>query len=169
MGGMNCSAVIPGSYDPITLGHIDLIKRAVDKFDKLYLVVARSFEKSYLLTTEDRLNLIRLSLEESGLSFDNIVIDSFDGLTIDYCIKHDVQIIIRGIRGEEDLKKEGIMARTNFILGEDNNIDTFILLSNSRYTSSSIVKELLKVGIDQKRLEQFVTKKVAIQLKKRFK
>ncbi len=162
------TVVIPGNYDPITLGHIELVTRAISKFDVVHCVVPEKSSKSVLFNVQERLDLIKLSLKDSGLLSDKIVINSFDGLTVDYCIKHDVSIIIRGIRGDKDLALEDVMSYTNSKLDDSHSIDTFVLLSKSRFTSSSMVKELAGLGVDKKRLEQFVTKSVADRLVEKF-
>ncbi len=160
--------VLPGSYDPVTLGHIELIKRAVSKFANIHCVVANSSDKSYTFDANERIELIKLSLKDTDILSDRIKVCSFDGLTVDYCVKNNISTIIRGIRGEKDLVWEGVMSYANNLLSCDHNIDTFILLSNSQFTSSSMVKELASLGVKPDRLEKFVTKSVALKLAEKF-
>lgn len=160
--------VLPGSYDPVTLGHIELIQRANSKFSNIHCVVANSSNKTYTFNTSDRVELLKLSLKDVDLLNDRIKVCSFDGLIVDYCIEHNISIIIRGIRGEKDLASEGVMSYTNNLVSSEHDIETFILLSKSQFTSSSMVKELAGLGVKPDRLTKFVTKSVALKLVEKF-
>lgn len=134
-------AVCPGSFDPITNGHIDIIKRGSNIFDKIYVCVLHNSEKtSNLFTTEERLHLIK----ESTQNISNIIVDSFNGLLIDYARSVNAQAILRGLRAVSDFEYEMRITSMNRKLDRD--IDTFFIMTDNSYSflSSSIVKEVAK-------------------------
>jgi len=133
-------AICPGSFDPITNGHIDIIKRAAAIFDKVYVCVLNNSAKKSLFTKEEKLNLIR----ESTKDIPNVIPDSYSGLLVDYAEKVKAQAIIRGLRAVSDFEYEMRITAMNRKLNEK--IETFFIMTNNEYSflSSSIVKEVAK-------------------------
>ncbi|WP_033829326.1 pantetheine-phosphate adenylyltransferase [Bacillus andreraoultii] len=156
-------AVCPGSFDPITNGHIDIIKRGSNIFDKIYVCVLHNSEKtSNLFTTEERLRLI----QESTINIPNIIVDSFNGLLIDYARSVNAQAILRGLRAVSDFEYEMRITSMNRKLDRD--IDTFFIMTDNSYSflSSSIVKEVAKYHGD---VSDLVPSVVNDALKQKFK
>lgn len=141
---MSKIAVFPGSFDPITLGHIDIIERALPLFDKLIIAIGQNSQKQGFFTLEQRINW----LQEIFAHTAKIEIHSYTGLTVDFCATHKAQYILRGLRSEMDYAYEYVIAQTNRDIAPE--IETIFLLSNPRYghISSTIVKEVLKHGGD---------------------
>ena len=142
---METKVVYPGSFDPITQGHIDIIKRAVNIFDHVIVAVFRNPSKDPLFSMEERVEL----LEESLADFDeNIEIDSFSGLTMEYVKSKGASAIIRGLRAVSDFEGEFQMASMNKQL--DGDIETIFFMTDSKYAflSSSVVKEVAQFGGD---------------------
>ncbi|MEJ8553722.1 pantetheine-phosphate adenylyltransferase [Tepidibacter sp. Z1-5] len=133
-------AVYPGSFDPITKGHLDIIKRASKLFDKLIVGVLYNSSKNSLFTFEERVELIKEAIKD----IDNVEVDSFTGLLIDYCNDKKVNAIIRGLRAVSDFEYELQMAQMNRQLNQD--IETVILTTSTKYSfiSSSLMKEVAK-------------------------
>ncbi|MFH1213744.1 MAG: pantetheine-phosphate adenylyltransferase [Candidatus Neomarinimicrobiota bacterium] len=137
-------AIYPGSFDPVTNGHLDVLKRAASLFDLVYIAVARNLQKVPLFTAEERVVLIRDCTKE----IPNIKMDSFDGMVVDYARKVGADVIIRGLRALSDFDYEFQMALMNRHLNEK--IDTVFLVPHEDYTylSSSMVRELARFGGD---------------------
>ncbi|MFA8437607.1 pantetheine-phosphate adenylyltransferase [Pueribacillus sp. YX66] len=137
---METIAVCSGSFDPVTLGHIDIIKRGSAVFDKVIVGVLNNINKQPLFTVEERLEM----LKESTKDLNNVTIDSFDGLLIDYMKKVNANVILRGLRAVSDFEYEMQIASMNRKL--DDSIETFFIMTNNEYSflSSSIVKEVAK-------------------------
>ena len=135
-------AIYPGSFDPITLGHIDIIERGCRLFERLVVAVLRNPNKTPMFTVQERLNQIRLST--SHLS--NMEVDSFDGLTVNYARIRQAHVLIRGLRAISDFEAELQMAHTNKTLSCE--IETVFLATSNEYSflSSSLVKEIAKFG-----------------------
>lgn len=135
-------AIYPGSFDPITLGHIDIIERGCRLFERLVVAVLRNPNKTPMFTVQERLNQIRLST--SHLS--NMEVDSFDGLTVSYARIRQAHVLIRGLRAISDFEAELQMAHTNKTLSSE--IETVFLATSNEYSflSSSLVKEIAKFG-----------------------
>lgn len=135
-------AIYPGSFDPITLGHIDIIERSCRLFERLVVAVLRNPNKTPMFTVQERLNQIRLST--SHLS--NMEVDSFDGLTVSYARIRQAHVLIRGLRAISDFEAELQMAHTNKTLSCE--IETVFLATSNEYSflSSSLVKEIAKFG-----------------------
>ncbi|MDX8359975.1 MULTISPECIES: pantetheine-phosphate adenylyltransferase [Bacillaceae] len=152
-------AVCPGSFDPITYGHLDIIKRGRKVFDKIYVVVLNNSSKQPLFTVEERLELI----EEVTKDFDNVYVDSFQGLLVDYARSKNAQAILRGLRAVSDFEYEMQITSMNRVLEE--NIETFFMMTNNQYSflSSSIVKEVAKYNGDVSELVPDVVEKVLRQ------
>ncbi|MED1673360.1 pantetheine-phosphate adenylyltransferase [Pallidibacillus thermolactis] len=134
-------AVCPGSFDPITNGHLDIIKRGAKIFDKVYVTVLHNSEKSRtLFELKERLHFIR----ESTKDIPNVVVDSFNGLLVEYAKSVNAKVILRGLRAISDFEYEMRNAAMNRKLNPD--IDTFFIMTNKQYSflSSSIVKEVAK-------------------------
>ncbi|WP_417429876.1 pantetheine-phosphate adenylyltransferase [Halpernia sp.] len=135
------TAVFPGSFDPITLGHFDIVERAVPLFDKIIIAIGQNSQKKYMFTLEQRINFIK----ETFKDFPNVEVDSFEGLTIDYCRSKNVNFILRGLRNPADFEFEKAIAQTNRTLTHDNKIETIFLLTSAgkSFISSSIVREII--------------------------
>ncbi|MFC5401886.1 pantetheine-phosphate adenylyltransferase [Cohnella soli] len=133
-------AVYPGSFDPVTLGHLDIIRRAAKQFDRVVVAVLNNTLKSPLFSVEERKTL----LAEVTRDFPNVEIDSFRDLLVRYMRSKQAQVIVRGIRSVTDFEYELQMASTNRQLDED--IETVFMMTNPKYSylSSSIVKEIAK-------------------------
>ena len=137
-------AIYPGSFDPITKGHLDILKNASEIFDKVIIAVARNGEKKGFLTVDERVKLIRESVKD----FDNVEVDSFEGLTIEYAKKQGAEVLIRGLRAVSDFEYEMQLSQTNSALCAD--IKTVFLTTKPKYNfiSSSTIKEILNNGGD---------------------
>ena len=137
-------AVYPGSFDPITNGHLDVLTRASQIFDKVIILVAINDAKSSRFSVEDRVDMIK----ESVTKFNNVEVDSFNGLTVDYAKKHGAKFLIRGLRAVTDFEYEFQLASANDFA--DSDIDTVFLMSKIEKTfiNSSMIIELYKKGKD---------------------
>ncbi|MEM9006203.1 MAG: pantetheine-phosphate adenylyltransferase [Cyanobacteria bacterium P01_F01_bin.86] len=135
-------AIYPGSFDPITLGHLDIITRASRLFAKVIVVVSTNPNKRPLFTAEQRMEQIRQSVDH----LDNVEIDYFDGLTVTYAKMKSAQVLLRGLRVLSDFEKELQMAHTNKTLASD--LETLFLATSTEYgfLSSSLVKEIAQFG-----------------------
>jgi len=130
--------IYPGTFDPVTNGHIDVIERAMDLFDEVVVTVARNPVKSQMFSLEDRLFMLRESLSQ----FENVHVDSFNGLIVDHAKEVEAIGIIRGLRAVSDFEYEFQMALMNRKL--DNNLRTIFLMPNEKYTylNSTIIRNL---------------------------
>jgi len=155
-------AVCPGSFDPITLGHLDIIKRGARVFDEVIVVVLNNSAKNSLFTLEERTTLI----SEATQSIENVSVDSFSGLLMDYAKSINASAILRGLRAVSDFEYEMQITAMNKKLVDE--IDTFFVMTNNQYSflSSSIVKEVAKYGGNVKDL---VPECVNIALENKFK
>jgi len=137
-------AIYPGSFDPITKGHLDILKNASEIFDKVIIAVAHNGQKKGFLTVEERVKLI----QDSITGFDNVEVDSFEGLTIEYAKKQGAEVLIRGLRAVSDFEYEMQLSQTNSALCPD--IKTVFLTTKPKYNfiSSSTIKEILNNGGD---------------------
>lgn len=153
-------AIYPGSFDPVTKGHLDILKNASEIFDKVIIAVAHNGEKKGFLPVEKRVELIKQSI--SGL--ENVEVDAFEGLTIDYAKKHNAEILIRGLRAVSDFEYEMQLSQTNSALCES--VKTVFLTTKPEYNfiSSSTIKEILANNGD---ISKFVTEPVFNYLTKR--
>lgn len=136
------TAVYPGSFDPITNGHIDLIERALCIFDRLIVAVAQHREKSTLFTMEERVEMVK----EVTKQYDRVTVDQITGLTVDYVRRQGALVIVRGLRAISDFEFELQMALMNRKL--DENIETVFLMPSIQYSHirSSLIKEVASVG-----------------------
>lgn len=133
-------AVFPGSFDPITLGHADIIRRALPLFDKIIVAVGENANKKYMFSREQRINWIRESFADQP----NVETDTYSGLTVDYCRKVNASFILRGLRNPADFEFEKAVAQTNRKLMPD--LETIFLLTSSGLSSisSSIVRDVIR-------------------------
>ncbi len=141
---MKRMAVYPGSFDPVTFGHIDLIDRTVGLFDELIIAVARNISKTGFFTVPERVEMIT----ELTAKYDNVSVDAFDGLLVDYIRGKRACCVVRGLRAFSDFEFEFQMALTNRKLNDD--YETIFLMTHENYSfiSSSLVKELIEFGGD---------------------
>jgi len=135
-------AIYPGSFDPITLGHLDLIQRSSRLFEQVIVAVLRNPNKIPLFTVEQRLEQIRIATKH----LPNVGVDSFDGLTVEYAQMQQAQILLRGLRAVSDFEIELQMAHTNKTLSTQ--IETVFLATSNEYSflSSSVVREIARFG-----------------------
>lgn len=155
-------AIYPGSFDPITLGHLDIINRIHTRFSELVIVVANNSDKAYMFSLEEREQMIRENL--AGLS--GVKIDKWDGLIVDYARKVNAQVIVRGLRAISDFEYEFAMANMNRQLNSE--IETMIVFTRPEYSyvASRMVKEVAQHGGD---LSNLVPKSVAQALTRKAK
>ncbi len=137
-------AIYPGSFDPVTKGHLDILKNAAGIFDKVIIAVAHNGEKKGFLTVEERVKLIKASIE----NLDNVEVDAFDGLTIEYAKRIGAQVLIRGLRAVSDFEYEMQLSQTNSALCDE--VKTVFLTTKPKYNfiSSSTIKEIIANGGD---------------------
>ncbi|KAF1086743.1 Phosphopantetheine adenylyltransferase [Sporotomaculum syntrophicum] len=135
-------AIYPGSFDPVTYGHLDIIERTAIMFDRLIVAVSSNICKNPLFTTEERMDMIR----EVTRPYYNVVVDHFHGLTVEYAKQKNAQVIIRGLRALSDFETEFMMALTNKSL--QSSVETVFLMTRAEYSyiSSSAVKEVITFG-----------------------
>ena len=153
------TAIYPGSFDPITKGHLDVLERASKMFDRVIIAVLKNSSKKSFLPVEYRVKLIKESTKE----LTNVEVDSFEGLTIEYAQSKGAHFLIRGLRAVSDFEYELQLCQTNSAIAPD--IDTVFLTTKPKYNfiSSSIVKELSYFGTD---VSKFVPKSVVEYLQK---
>jgi pantetheine-phosphate adenylyltransferase len=153
-------AVYPGSFDPVTNGHIDLIERASKIFDKVIVAVAHSKPKNVLFSVAERIDM----LKDAVKGMDNVVVEDFDGLVVEYVKKTGANVMVRGLRMLSDFEYEFQMALTNRKLAGD--IETIFMMPHEDYSyiSSRLIKEAASFGAD---LGNFIPKKVAGALKQK--
>lgn len=139
---MNNKAVYPGSFDPLTNGHLDIIERASKLYSQVTVAVLVNTTKQGLFTLQERVEII----QEEVQHLPNVKVDSFVGLLMDYCEDNDIHVIIRGLRAISDYEYEMQIAQMNRTLNED--VETVFLMTNTKYSfiSSSIVKEVTRFG-----------------------
>ena len=160
---MNKVVIYPGTFDPITYGHIDVIKKALKLFDKIVVGVSNVSNKDYLFSSEERIDIVNKALfKDLKLSKKKIVVVSFNSLTTDLCKKFKSNIILRGLRAVSDFEYEFQLAGMNRKL--NNNIETIFLMSDveNQIISSKFVKEIVKLGGD---IKKFTTKSTIKSLK----
>ena len=163
---MNKVAIYPGTFDPITYGHIDVIKKALKLFDKIIVGVSDVSNKNYLFNSEERINIVNKALfNDLKLSKKKISVVSFSSLTTDLCKKYKSNIILRGLRAVSDFEYEFQLAGMNRKL--NNNIETIFLMSDveNQIISSRFVKEIVKLKGD---IKKFTTKSTIKSLKEKY-
>lgn len=133
-------AIFPGSFDPITLGHYDIVERAVPLFDKIIVAIGQNAQKNYMFPLEQRKKWIEASLSK----FSNVEVDIYEGLTVDYCAAKNAKFILRGLRNPADFEFEKAIAHTNRAIAEKEIETVFLLTSSGKsYISSSIVRDVI--------------------------
>jgi len=137
------NAIFPGSFDPLTYGHIDIISRSLQIFDNLTVAVLLNSRKDCLFSVEERLSLIRDEFRGYG---DRVSVESFSGLLVDFARERDARVIVRGLRAITDYDFEAQMALMNRALADD--IETFFLMTRAKYSyvSSSMAREVVSLG-----------------------
>jgi len=135
-------AIYPGTFDPVTNGHLDILERALKLFDKVVITVARNTTKSPFFTEEERLSLLRQVTKR----YKNVEVDSFQGLLVDYVRRKKATAVVRGLRAMTDFEYELQMALMNRKL--DEKMETIFLMPNEKYTylSSNVVREIARLG-----------------------
>ncbi|MFT6368938.1 MAG: pantetheine-phosphate adenylyltransferase [Maribacter sp.] len=136
-------AIFPGSFDPLTLGHYDIIMRGITVFDELIIAIGKNADKKYMFSLEERMRFISQAFKDQK----QIKVLTYEGLTVDFCKKVDAEYILRGLRNPGDFEFEKAIAHTNRKLSE---IETVFLLTSSgkSYISSSIVRDVIRNGGD---------------------
>ena len=154
-------AVFPGSFDPITNGHLDVIERGIKLFDELVVAVGRSPVKNSLFTPDERVEMIK----ELTVDMPRVSVESFDGLTVEYAAKKDADVILRGLRSLTDVHYEFKLAMTNRAVA---GIETVFVMTSEQYgfTSSTLIREVASLGGN---LSNLVPKTVYERLQKRIK
>ena len=157
---MTVSAMYPGTFDPITLGHVDLVRRACRLFDRVVVAVAANPSKEPMFSLDERVALARDAL--AGV--DNVGVTGYDGLTVDFALDNDLAVIVRGLRAISDFEYEFQLANMNRHLTDD--VETAFLTPTEKYTyiSSSLVREVAKLGGD---ITEFVPDNVKTALMER--
>ena len=153
---MNKIAIYPGTFDPITYGHIDVIKKSLKLFDKIIVGVSNVSNKNYLFSSEERMEIVNKALfKDLKLNKKKILVVSFSSLTTDLCKKHKANVILRGLRAVSDFEYEFQLAGMNRKL--NNKIETIFLMSDveNQIISSKFVKEIVKLNGD---IRKFTTK-----------
>lgn len=153
-------AVIPGSFDPVTNGHLDIIKRTSALFDVVYVSILSNSEKSPLFSAEERVDLIKRVTKD----LPNVKVEAFTGLLVNYAREKNAKFIVKGLRAVTDFEYEFQMSLTNKQLAPD--IETFFITTNSKYSylSSSIVKEVAKYDGD---LSEMLPKEIIIDVQRK--
>jgi len=155
------TAVYPGTFDPITNGHLDIIDRATQLFDKVIVAAAYNIDKTPLFSKEERQDMIKKAIKK----YKNVSVDEFDGLLTRYAVKKNASVIIRGLRAISDFEYEFQMSLTNRKLAPK--VTTIFLMPNEKYSylNSSLVRELAKLKGD---IKNFVPPYVAKKLQEKF-
>ena len=159
-------AIYPGTFDPITFGHIDVIKKSLKLFDKTIVGVSEESNKNYLFTTKERIDIVNKALfKDLKFSKKKIIVVPFDSLTTDLCKKYKSNIILRGLRAVSDFEYEFQLAGMNRKLNQ--NIETIFLMSDveNQIISSRFVKEIVKLKGD---IKKFTTKSTIKSLKEKY-
>jgi pantetheine-phosphate adenylyltransferase len=156
------TAIYPGTFDPVTSGHLDILNRACHIFDRVIVGVAYNLQKKPLFTAEERMELIAANLQEKG----KIEVMSFDGLVVDFARQQGASVLIRGLRAVSDFEFEFQMTQMNRDL--DGEVETIFLMPSARYffTSSTLMKQVSLY--DPERISKFVPLNVASALKRKF-
>ena len=163
---MSKTAIYPGTFDPITFGHIDVIKKALKLFDKIVVAVSDGENKDYLFDAEERLEIVRNALfKDLKMNKKKIILISFKSLTTTLCKKYKSSIILRGLRAVSDFEYEFQLAGMNRKL--NNNVETLFLMSDveNQIISSKFVKEIIKLNGD---IKKFTTKSTIKALKEKY-
>ena len=141
------TAVYPGTFDPLTMGHLDLIRRSTRQFDRVIVAVAGvSMKATSMFDIGERMQMVRECIDEEGI--ENVTIDCLDRMLVDYCRKHDVRVVVRGLRVYSDFEYEFQMALTNRKLAPE--IETLFMMPNENYSyvTASMIREITRYGGD---------------------
>lgn len=159
---MTTAAIYPGSFDPITKGHTSILQSGLVSFDRIVVAVLNNERKQPLFTVEERIDMIRESVNEMGLDETRVEVDTFDGLLVEYARKKGVRTVLRGLRAVADFEYELQMANMNRHLNPD--IETVFIMANDAYfyVASNLVKEAARLGGDVSKL---VPENVALRLR----
>ena len=163
---MSKIAIYPGTFDPITFGHIDVIKKSLKLFDKIVVGVSDESNKNYLFNSDERIEIVNKALfKDLKLNRKKIKVVSFDSLTTDLCKRYKSNIILRGLRAASDFEYEFQLAGMNRKLNQ--NIETIFLMSDveNQIISSRFVKEIVKLKVD---IKKFTTKTTIKSLKEKY-
>jgi len=154
-------AIFPGSFDPITNGHLDVISRGIKLFDELIIAVGRSPIKNQLFTPEERVEMIAELLDD--VKMPGVSVESFEGLTVEYATKKKADVILRGLRSLTDVQYEFQLAMTNRAV---TGIETVFIMTSEQYgfTSSTLIREIASLGGD---LSNLIPRNIHERLKKR--
>lgn len=160
--GMGKIAIYPGSFDPLTYGHIDIVERALEIFDKVIIAIAHDVGKKPLFSVEERVKMIKAIFKDNP----NVIVDSFKGLLVEYVARTNANVILRGLRATSDFEYEFHMASMNRSL--NTHLDTLFMMTSKDYffVSSRTIKEVAKLGGT---VEGLVPDLVARRLKEKFK
>ena len=153
------NAIVTGSFDPMTMGHYELVKQACEKFDKVYVVALINAEKKHMFSLEQRKRIIELTISD----FSNAIADAYDGLTADYMHKNGITQIIRGIKNENEIEYEKTLAMS--MKEYDSSFETTFFICDEKYKdiSSTVVRNLLN---NNKSIEGYVHEKALIEINK---
>lgn len=148
-------AVFPGSFDPITLGHVDIITRGLSLFDEIILAIGVNSDKKYMFSLEDRLRF----LKETFLDEPKITVETYKGMTVDFCREKNAGFILRGLRNAIDLEFEKTIGQTNYKM---TGIETVFLITSSgkSHISSTVVRDVIRNGGDYKFMVPDVVRKI---------
>lgn len=155
-------AVYPGSFDPLSNGHLDIIKRASELFDELHIVISNNIFKKYSFTTEERLNMVKLVTK----NYPNVIVVSYDGLIVNYCKDNGIKVIVRGMRNYSDYESEFSLFQYNRDIYSK--IETVLMMptTKNQTVSSTAIKELLTFGQD---ITKYVPKEIKDIIEERLK
>ena len=154
-------AIYPGSFDPITLGHLDIIKRAAKAMDEVIVAILKNSEKSSTFTLEERKEMIEACVKDMP----NVSVETFEGMTVDFAKQRDAHVIVRGLRAISDFEYEMQIASTNHSI--DPELDTIFFTTSLEYAflSSSIVREIASYGKD---VSHYVPEPVVLKMQEKF-
>ena len=155
------TAVCPGSFDPVTYGHLDIIRRAASMFDRVIVLVVTNLAKQPMFTKEERMDFLRRAT--SGL--DNVEVDSYGGLLADYTREHDARVIVKGLRAMSDFEYEFQMALTNRRLNPEAETVFLTTTAENMYLSSSLVKQVAVLGGE---IRDFVPACIVADIRQKF-
>jgi len=160
MGDKLVRAVFPGSFDPITNGHLDVVRRSMKLFDELIIAVGKSPIKNQLFPPEERVEMVGELIKEMP----NVSVESFEGLTVEYAAKKEADVILRGLRSLSDFQYEFQLAMTNRAVA---GIETVFVMTSEKYgfTSSTLIREVASLGGD---LSELIPESVRKRLRQRF-